>query len=265
MSTGSSEGAGHRPGQPLAPLVPVPEVVWHDLECGPEAADLPLWREMSAQTDGLVLELGCGTGRVGLRLARDGHELVGIERRPALAGTFNQRAQREALPAQAVVADVRRIHLRRLFGLVLAPMQLIQQVGDAGERLELLQVAAEHLAKGGRAAFAIVEDDAMIEALGDAEADDVLPDIREVHDWVFSSRPVSVRAGARGTVVQRYRQRVSPRGEIFEEHHTDQIDSLDADSLEQEAKPAGLAPLERRRLEPAPDYAPSTVVILEKR
>lgn len=246
-------------------MVPVPEVVWHDLECGPEAADLPLWREMAAQTDGLVLELGCGTGRVGLRLARDGNELIGIERRPALAGAFNERAQREDLPAQAVVADARRFHLRRLFGLVLAPMQLIQQVGDASERLELFHGVAEHLTKSGRAAFAIVEDDAMIDTLGDAEADDVYPDIREVHDWVFSSRPVSVRGGARGTVVQRYRQRVSPRGEIFEEHHTDQIDALDASQLETEARVAGLMPLERRRLEAAPDYAPSTVVILEKR
>jgi SAM-dependent methyltransferase len=246
-------------------MVPVPEVVWHDLECGPEAADLPLWREMAAQTDGMVLELGCGTGRVGLRVARDGNELIGIERHPALAGAFNERARREDLPAQAIVADARRLHLRRLFGLVLVPMQLIQQVGDADERLELLNGVAEHLTKSGRAAFAIVEDKAMIDSLGDTEAAEVFPDIRELHGWVFSSRPVSVQTHAFGTLVQRYRQRVSPRGEIFEEHHTDQIEALDASQLEREARQAGLVPLERRRLEPAPDYAPSTVVILEKR
>ena len=104
----------------------------------------------------------------------------------------------------------------------------------------------------------------MVDSLGDTEAAEVFPDIREIHGWVFSSRPVSVQTHASGTLVQRYRQRVSPRGEIFEEHHTDQIEALDANQLEREARQAGLVPLERRRLEPAPDYAPSTVVILEK-
>lgn len=249
-------------------MVPVPEVVWHDLECGPEAADLPLWRELAANAGGgLVLELGCGTGRVGLRLAREGHELVGVERSPALAGAFNERAQREGLPAQAIAADARRVHLRRLFSLVLAPMQLVQQVGDATGRLELLHTVAEHMTARGRAAFAIVEEDATLESLGEEreDEDDVLPDIRELHGWVFSSRPVSVHAGAGGTVVQRYRQRVSPTGEIFEEHHADALETLDAGRLEDEARLAGLTPVERRRLEAAPDYAPSTVVILEKR
>lgn len=259
MSTGS------RPSERLEPLAPVPEVVFHDLECGPEAADLELWSEMAAAADGLALELGCGTGRVGIRLARAGKELIGVERSPALAGAFNERAQREDLPAQAIVADARKLHLRRLFSLILAPMQLIQQVGDTAERLALLGAVAEHLDDQGRAAFAIVEEEEMIEAIGEAELEEILPDIRELHGWVFSSRPVSVRAGTRGTVVQRLRQHVSPQGKIFEATHTDQIDALDAQQLEDEAQIAGLIPLERRRLEPAESYAPSTVVILEKR
>jgi SAM-dependent methyltransferase len=246
-------------------MVPVPEVVWHDIECGPESGDLELWRRLAAEGEGEVLELGCGTGRVGLRLARNGHELIGIERRPALAGTFNERAGREGLPAQAIVADARNLHLRRLFGLLIAPMQLVQQVGDAEARRELLAAVAEHLEPGGRAGFAIVEDDAMLESMAADEDDDVLPEIREIHGWVFSSRPVSIHSAPGVTVVRRYRQRVSPRGEIFEEHHSDELRSLSAAGLEAEAGEAGLAPLARERLEPTPDYAPSTVVIVEKR
>ena len=52
-------------------------VIWHDVECGAYAADLPLWRELAAGRSGPVLEIGCGTGRVALDLARDGHAVTG--------------------------------------------------------------------------------------------------------------------------------------------------------------------------------------------
>lgn len=245
-------------------MVPVPEVVFHDLECAAEAADLELWRELAAEAKGAVLELGCGTGRVGIRLAREGNEVIGIERSAPLAGVFNERAQREGLPAQAIVANARRIHLRRHFSLVIAPMQLIQQAGDASGRMQILAVAEEHLPPGGRAAFAIVEAAALADDDGIPAHEEILPDIRELHGWVFSSRPLGVKLNARGAVVERLRQRVDPRGEIIEETHTDTIDSISAAQLEEEAEVAGLKPQERRELAPAYGYAPSTVVILEK-
>jgi hypothetical protein len=52
------------------------EVVWHDLECGAYRADLPLWRELAARArfGSPILDVGAGTGRVALDLARAGHE-----------------------------------------------------------------------------------------------------------------------------------------------------------------------------------------------
>jgi tRNA G46 methylase TrmB len=48
------------------------EAIWHDVECGSYQADLPLWEELAQRAQGAVLELGCGTGRVALHLARRG-------------------------------------------------------------------------------------------------------------------------------------------------------------------------------------------------
>ncbi len=62
---------------------PDPDLVrWHDLECGGYAIDLELWRELAAQAGGPVLDVGAGTGRVALDLARGG---VAVERDDVVA------------------------------------------------------------------------------------------------------------------------------------------------------------------------------------
>jgi SAM-dependent methyltransferase len=265
VSTGSER---HTPGEPLAPLVPVDAVVWHDLECGSESLDLPLYSELAGRfaKDLPILDLGCGTGRVSLHLAREGHEMIGVDRDPALVGAFNERASEAGLPARAVAADVRTLALRRAFKLVIAPMQLIELLGDATERLDALHRIAGHLAPGGHAALGIVEPSVLEPPPGQEWADpEVLPDVREIHDWVYASRPLMASPGARGVVVKRLRQRVSPRGEVTEEEHSEILDLIDADRLEQEARLAGLFPVERRPIEAGYGFAPSTVVVVRKR
>src|SRR6476661_8198293 len=42
--------------------------------------DVPFWRDVATNTKGRVLELGCGTGRISLPLARAGVPLVGVDR-----------------------------------------------------------------------------------------------------------------------------------------------------------------------------------------
>ena len=59
-------------------------MLWHDLECGAYEDDLPLWRELAARAGGPVLDLGAGTGRVALDLARAGHEVVALDLDAAL-------------------------------------------------------------------------------------------------------------------------------------------------------------------------------------
>ena len=43
---------------------------WQDVECGAYSADLEAWERLAAASEGPMLELGSGTGRVCLHLAR---------------------------------------------------------------------------------------------------------------------------------------------------------------------------------------------------
>src|SRR6185436_3570970 len=61
--------------------------------------DVPFWRRVAAEADGQVLELGCGTGRVSLPLARAGIELVGVDR----SAPMLQRAIRRARSTRSKV------------------------------------------------------------------------------------------------------------------------------------------------------------------
>ncbi len=248
---------------PKAPPKPNPEVVWHDLECGGESIDLRLWTRLANERGGPVLELGCGAGRVGLHVAKRKHEVIGIDSSVALVAAFNDRARAAKLSAKAISVDVRNARVRVSCPLVIAPMQLIQAIGDVTQRQQALTAGARNLAPGGLLAFAIVEPDAAGEA-AQAAADgiDALPDQAEIDGWVFSSRLVDLKPSGRGIVIQRMRETVSPEGEASAEPHSEILELFDADRFEEEAALTGLRPVKRHNIGPGYGIA-STVVTFE--
>ena len=130
-----------------------PLVVWHDVECGRYDADLPLWRELAAAEGGPVLDVGAGTGRVALDLARAGFPVVALDREPELLAALEERAGR-ARRAHGGGRRGRRSRLDAAFPLIIVPMQTIQLLP---ERAGFFAAAAAHLAPGGLLAIAITE------------------------------------------------------------------------------------------------------------
>ncbi len=232
-------------------------VLWHDLECGTYAEDLPLWRELAAERGGPLLDVGAGTGRVALDLARAGHEVVALDTDATLLAALRERGA--GLSIEAALGDARTFELDRRFALVLAPMQTIQLLGGADGRAAFLRRAAAHLRPGGLLACALA--DAM-EGFDAAHSEPPLPDLLERDGWVYASQPIAVRPEAEGTTIERIRHTVAPDGRRTAEGDAIRLDRLDGDSFEAEGVAAGLHPAGRRFVEMTDEHVGSEIVLL---
>jgi SAM-dependent methyltransferase len=231
------------------------EAIWHDVACGAYVADLKVWEALADRCGDPVLELGAGTGRLAIYLARRGHRVIGLDHDEVLITAQGERAA--GLPVTPLLADGRGFELPEPVALALAPMQFLQMLADRAERLACLDGVASQLLPGGRVAAAIVEGMPEPE-----EGEPLLPDVREVDGWVYSSLPLEASVGPEHIVVHRLRQRVSPTGELTDTPDQVTICTLTADELEAEAAEVGLVPIERLTIEATDDHVGSTVVVL---
>jgi SAM-dependent methyltransferase len=243
-------------------------VIWHDLECGSYGEDLPLWRSLAAEYGDPVLDVGAGTGRVALDLARAGYRVTALDRDPDLLGALQERlgSKSEILRPSSratvttVVADARGFDLGERFPLCIVPMQTIQLLGGAASRAEFLLRALAHLRPGGVLAVAIAEALELYEVVDGVPFP--LPDIREIDGVVYSSQPVAVRADRGGFVLERRRETVAPAGERTVEQDLIRLDRLTAAGLEREGRAAGFIVADRESVPETSDYVGSEVVIL---
>lgn len=248
--------------------------IWQDVEFGSYAADLPLWEELAAAAEGSVLELGAGSGRVALHLARAGVEVMAIERDSELAEELGLRAQAEGLRVFALEADIAESGVpwlapdsadetnetpARAVGLAIAPLQLMQLL-TGEERKRVLTSLLHTLAPGGRLAATLVDESTLVES---GVAATPPPDMRELEGWVYSSEPLWVQVSDQVLRMRRLRGRVSPDGDMVRKIHDDVLYRLPPERLEQEASAAGLRPLERRTITSSVYEAGSIAVILE--
>jgi SAM-dependent methyltransferase len=124
-------------------------------------ADAAYYAREAAAAGGPVLEVGCGTGRVALAIARAGVEVTGIDRDPALLSLAAAKwkvaasaVERSAGSATArlvlVCADMRAYAFRRPFSAVMMPFRVFQSMLTVPDQLAALAAARAALAPGGR-------------------------------------------------------------------------------------------------------------------
>jgi SAM-dependent methyltransferase len=243
------------------------EVLWHDLECGAYRADLALWRELAESARvghgrGPILEVGAGTGRVALALARAGHHVTALDLDGGLLLALGERAADTEL--ETVHGDARTFALsRRDFAVCIAPMQTVQLLGRTRSRIAFLRRARAHLRPGGVIACAIVT---ALESF-DSAGGDLAPSAESVrlNGHLYTSRAVRVRVRPRSIRIERERQILAPgqpAAMLASERNIVELDRVSQAQLEREGIQAGLTPMPARSVPPTDEHVGSVVVML---
>ncbi len=120
--------------------------------------DVGFWASVAKQAKGVVLELGCGTGRITRPLAEAGVNIVGVDRSAAmLSRATDQLANSPA--RQFVRADIRTLPFRAgSFSMVIAPYGILQSLTRPRDLEHALASVAGVIRSGGTFGIDLVPD-----------------------------------------------------------------------------------------------------------
>jgi SAM-dependent methyltransferase len=179
--------------------------------------DLAFWLDLAAQQPGPILELGCGTGRVLIPLARSGHAVVGLDRDPGMLALLMARMPAELHQTVMLFrADFTRFHLARSFGLILMPCNTYSTLSKP-DRQSVLACVRAHLSAEGMFAISLPNPDWLrsIPSRSDAELEEVFPHPLDGEPVQVSSAWKRTRSRSRPEfILEWYYDHLNPDGSV---------------------------------------------------
>ncbi len=126
---------------------------FYDSENADKSDDLEMYSRLSAEHDGEILDVGCGTGRVLLHLAREGRRVYGIDNDRAMLARLD--AKLEQLPqlrhlVSYIHGDILAHSWDQSFSLILLTYNALMHFHEQDTQIGLLQRLRACLADGGR-------------------------------------------------------------------------------------------------------------------
>jgi ubiquinone/menaquinone biosynthesis C-methylase UbiE len=97
-----------------------------------DLVDTEFYFELAKSNSGPVLEIGCGTGRILLPIARAGIEIHGVDNSAPMLGILKESLSKEDAAVSNRVSllagDMRKFQLNRAFPLVTIPFRPMQHI-----------------------------------------------------------------------------------------------------------------------------------------
>lgn len=116
--------------------------------------DVEFYVDEALAAEGPVLELGCGTGRVLVPIARAGVPITGLDASSAMLDQCRSKLATEPAPVRSrvtlQVGDMRDFHLGGRFALVTIPFRPFQHLLTVEDQLACLACIHRHLRDDGR-------------------------------------------------------------------------------------------------------------------
>jgi len=175
----------------------------YDRWCESVDEDLPFYREHCRGADGTVVELGCGSGRIAVPLALDGHQLTGLDGSPRMLELCRERARVAGVEDRItlVLGDLRDPPPLGPAARVVAPFRPYLHLSGDDERIAALRGACGLLADDGLLAFDVFEP-----SIGDVRHTDGRwiereNDIWERARWDWRGRTIELSVRSHGHLV----------------------------------------------------------------
>lgn len=116
--------------------------------------DVEFFVDEALAANGPVLEIGCGTGRVLIPVARAGVSITGIDSSAAMLDRCREKVGAEQPNVQQridlIEADMRDFRLDRTFALATLPFRPFQHLLSVDDQVACLTTINRHLERGGR-------------------------------------------------------------------------------------------------------------------
>jgi len=129
--------------------------VWapdYDVWAAEMTEDVPFYLELSQEAAEPIVELGVGTGRIAIPIAREtGKRVIGIDRSPAMLAVGRERAGE--LPIEFRAGDFRDFRVEEPIELVICPFRALMHARSWGDKRRVFESAAAALKPGGRFAW----------------------------------------------------------------------------------------------------------------
>ncbi|MCY3833730.1 MAG: class I SAM-dependent methyltransferase [Chloroflexi bacterium] len=115
---------------------------FYDAENRDKTDDLAMYSRLAAQHPGDILDVGCGTGRVLIHLAQEGHFVHGIDNDRAMLARLESKLVQHPLLREKITyvcADVLRHQTERRFRLLLLTYNALMHFREPAQQISLLQ------------------------------------------------------------------------------------------------------------------------------
>jgi len=125
---------------------------FYDLEhpVNPEDPDFRFYSSLCRDTDGPILELGCGTGRLLLPILRDGSDIEGLDVSGPMLEALTKRLRQHGLDTLLHQQPMESFHTGRSYQLIFIAVTTFHILGSEKAQVACLERCRKHLAPGGK-------------------------------------------------------------------------------------------------------------------
>ena len=183
----------------MGQLVSEHEVQFYDVDVPDWPGEIDFYRAMAIEVKnqgGAILEVGCGTGRVALRLAQEGVPVLGMDLSPDMLAVARQKSQGIS-NVRWVEGDMQAFELGERFDLILIPGHSFQFMLTPTDQVACLECIHRHLTADGKLVIHVNHDDlgwlgelshgkgTGFELVGEYRKDGMKETVRKWNSWSY--------------------------------------------------------------------------------